>query len=289
MGFYYSLMDWHHPDGARCATDEAARRRFVDYIHGLIRELMTNYGKIDVLWYDVSWPLNAAGWESEKMNKMVFELQPDIIVNNRNGCRRRFRHAGAAHPGRQGRAWETCMTMSRNLGHLAVSPLTSVELATALLTMSLIRTIAGMVPSAIGALLLYHYNVFNMGLPLLAFFVNLIVTGWAFGLGVSALVLRYGQGAESLAWVIIVAIAPFCGIYYPVSTLPVWLQHVSWALPPSHVFEGVRAVALGGAFPLHELAITVGLNLIYLAVGAGLFIWVNHVARVRGLFIGMGE
>ena len=57
VGFYYSLMDWHHPDGARCATDEAARRRFVDYIHGLIRELMTNYGKIDMLWYDVAWPL----------------------------------------------------------------------------------------------------------------------------------------------------------------------------------------------------------------------------------------
>src|SRR6266481_8467595 len=49
-----------------------------------IRELLTNYGKIDVLWYDVSWPLDAAGWESERMNKMVFELQPDIIVNNRN-------------------------------------------------------------------------------------------------------------------------------------------------------------------------------------------------------------
>ena len=85
VGFYYSLMDWHHPDGARCATDEAARRRFVDYIHGQIRELLTNYGKIDVLWYDVAWPLDAEGWESEKMNKMVFELQPDIIVNNRNG------------------------------------------------------------------------------------------------------------------------------------------------------------------------------------------------------------
>ena len=84
VGFYYSLMDWHHPDGARCLNDEAARRRFVDYTHGLIRELMTNYGKIDVLWYDVPWPLDAEGWESEKMNQMVFALQPDIIVNNRN-------------------------------------------------------------------------------------------------------------------------------------------------------------------------------------------------------------
>ena len=72
VGFYYSLMDWHHPDGARCKTDEAARKRFVAYTHGLIRELMTNYGKIDVLWYDVDWPLTPEQWESERMNKMVF-------------------------------------------------------------------------------------------------------------------------------------------------------------------------------------------------------------------------
>ena len=65
VGFYYSLMDWHHPDGARCKTDEAARKRFVAYTHGLVRELMTNYGKIDVLWYDVDWPLTAEQWESE--------------------------------------------------------------------------------------------------------------------------------------------------------------------------------------------------------------------------------
>jgi ABC-2 type transport system permease protein len=178
---------------------------------------------------------------------------------------------------------------SRNLGHLAVSPLTSVELAVALLTMSLIRTLAGMLPSAVGALLLYHFNVFALGLPLLAFFVNLMITGWAFGLAVSALVLRYGQGAESLAWVVIVAIAPFCGIYYPISTLPGWLQTVAWALPPAHVFEGMRAVAFGGTFPVRELLITIGLNAIYLAVGVALFIWVNHIARVRGLFVGMGE
>src|SRR3954465_2942124 len=84
VGFYYSLMDWHHPDGLTAKDDPAARRRFVDYIHGQIRELLTNYGKIDILWYDVAVPLDAEGWESEKMNQMVFQLQPEIIVNNRN-------------------------------------------------------------------------------------------------------------------------------------------------------------------------------------------------------------
>jgi alpha-L-fucosidase len=117
VGFYYSLMDWHHPDGARSATDEAARRRFVDYTHGLIRELMTNYGKIDVLWYDVHWPLNAEQWESEKMNKMVFELQPDIIVNNRNGLPGDFATPEQRIEAAKSGAWETCMTLNDSWGY----------------------------------------------------------------------------------------------------------------------------------------------------------------------------
>lgn len=118
VGFYYSLMDWHHPDGARCATDEAARQRFVAYTHGLIRELMSNYGKIDVLWYDVSWPLDVNGWESVRMNDMVFQLQPEIIVNNRNKL-----HGDFSTPEQKivaatdGRAWESCMTLNDSWGY----------------------------------------------------------------------------------------------------------------------------------------------------------------------------
>lgn len=118
VGFYHSLMDWHHPDGARCAQDEAARKRFVEYVHGEIRELMTNYGKIDILWYDVAWPLDAAGWESEKMNKMVFQLQPDIIVNNRNRLPGDFSTPEQRIVAeKQGRAWEACMTMNNSWGY----------------------------------------------------------------------------------------------------------------------------------------------------------------------------
>ena len=117
VGFYYSLMDWHHPDGARCATDEAARRRFVDYTHGLIRELLTNYGKIDVLWYDMDWPLDAKGWESERMNTMVFGLQPEIIVNNRNRLPGDFATPEQEiQASKGGRAWESCMTMNDSWG-----------------------------------------------------------------------------------------------------------------------------------------------------------------------------
>ncbi len=120
VGFYYSLMDWHHPDGARCATDEAARKRFVEYIHGHVRELLTNYGKIDILWYDVSWPLNAQGWESERMNEMVFKLQPEIIVNNRNQLPGDFSTPEQRiQAEKTGRAWEACMTMNGSWGYHA--------------------------------------------------------------------------------------------------------------------------------------------------------------------------
>ena len=117
VGFYYSLMDWHHPDGAICKTDEAARRRFVDYTHGLIRELMTNYGKIDVLWYDVSWPLTAERLGIGAHERDGLQLQPEIIVNNRNGLQGDFStpeqriEASAA-----GRAWESCMTLNNSWG-----------------------------------------------------------------------------------------------------------------------------------------------------------------------------
>jgi alpha-L-fucosidase len=120
VGFYYSLMDWHHPDGARCETDEAARRRFVEYIHGHIRELLTNYGKVDILWYDVSWPLDVKGWESERMNEMVFQLQPDILVNNRNKLEGDFSTPEQRIQAEQGdRAWEACMTMNGSWGYHA--------------------------------------------------------------------------------------------------------------------------------------------------------------------------
>lgn len=118
VGLYYSLMDWHHPDAAICAHDESARKRFVDYTHDLIRELLTNYGKIDILWYDVDWPLNAQQWEAERMNKMVFDLQPEIIVNNRNGLEGDFSTPEQkVEAAAKGRAWESCMTLNEGWGY----------------------------------------------------------------------------------------------------------------------------------------------------------------------------
>ena len=120
VGFYYSLMDWHHPDGFRCATSEPARRRFVDYTHALVKELMTRYGKIDILWYDVAHPLtDAAGWESAKMNRMVRKLQPDILINDRSHLPEDFgTPEESIQAADEGRAWEACMTFNGSWGFM---------------------------------------------------------------------------------------------------------------------------------------------------------------------------
>ena len=118
VGLYYSLMDWHHPDWRVAATDFEARKRFVDYTHGQIRELMSNYGKIDILWYDMPVPLNAKQWRSIEMNRMVYDLQPDILVNNRNLLVGDFSTPEqTTQPGRGD--WESCMTMNDSWAYLA--------------------------------------------------------------------------------------------------------------------------------------------------------------------------
>jgi alpha-L-fucosidase len=112
-------MDWHHPDGANCMKDEAARRRFVDYIHGQVKELMTNYGTVDVLWYDVPWPLDAKGWESVEMNTMVRKLQPNVIINNRSKIPEDFDTPEQRIEASANRPWESCMTLNDSWGYHA--------------------------------------------------------------------------------------------------------------------------------------------------------------------------
>src|SRR3546814_1530119 len=120
---------------------------------------------------------------------------------------------------------------SRNLGHLFVSPLRPWELVAALMTMSLIRTALGAGMAALVAILLYGFSLFDLGLPLVAFFTALMLMGWGMGMVIVALVLRYGLGAESLAWVALFAFAPISCVYSPVSTLPDAVQWLAWATP----------------------------------------------------------
>jgi ABC-2 type transport system permease protein len=178
---------------------------------------------------------------------------------------------------------------SRNLGQLFISPLQPIELVLSLMLVSLARTLIGVGFAVLLAIPFYGFNLFQLGPPLASFFLNLLLMGWAIGLLVSALVLRYGMGAESIAWAAIFALAPLCGIYYPIATLPDWLHPLSWALPASHVFEGMRAVLLQHAFRLDYLLYALLLNVAYLGLGIGVFLAALHKARERGALLQSGE
>jgi alpha-L-fucosidase len=112
-GFYSSLMDWHHPDGGAAAYDSAARKRFNDYIYALNEELLTQYGKIDILWYDVAEPMqNWEGWNSLEMNQRLRAIQPGIIINNRSRLDEDFGTPEEHVNAEKDRDWEACMTFN---------------------------------------------------------------------------------------------------------------------------------------------------------------------------------
>jgi ABC-2 type transport system permease protein len=178
---------------------------------------------------------------------------------------------------------------SRNLGHVFVSPLRPWELLAALIGMSIVRMIAGVLPAVVLAWVFYAYNLFSLGPVLVLFFINLMIMGWAVALAVISLILRHGSGAEPLAWGVLFGLAPFSAVFYPVSVLPVAARPIAWILPTSHIFEGMRAVLLEGVVRWDHLAAAAGLNAIWLAGAALLFARQFKQARVRGALLSIGE
>ena len=178
---------------------------------------------------------------------------------------------------------------SRNLAQLFVTPLRPYEWVLSLLAMSVIRVTIGVLPAALLAIPLYHYSIFDMGLPLVAFLLVLMAMGWALGLAICGGMLRHGMGAEGLAWTVIFALAPLSCVYYPITILPAWLRPVAWALPSTHVFEGMRAVLFEHTFRADYILSAIALDLVYLAVGAAIFFIAFRDARRRGALLQMGE
>jgi ABC-2 type transport system permease protein len=178
---------------------------------------------------------------------------------------------------------------SRNLGHIFVSPLRPRELVAGLACMSVVRVLVGVLPAVGLASLLYHFGLFSMGPIVVAFIAALLLMGWAVALGVVSLILRYGAGAEALAWSILMGITPIAAVFYPVAVLPAWLQPVSLALPASHVFEGMRAALLEGRVAWDHLAAAFALDAFWLAAMAWVFLRQFRAARIKGALLNIGE
>ena len=178
---------------------------------------------------------------------------------------------------------------SRNMPNLMISPLRPFEFVLQLVIMGTMRMAIGLVPVTFLAILFFGYNFWSLGFALAAFFANLLLTSWAVGMFCSGLVLRNGLGAEGLTWSLMFIFLPLTCVYYPVTTLPVWLQPVAWALPPTSVFEGMRALVLEHTFRADLMLWAFALNVLWIIAASVGFTMLLNAARRAGSLIQVGE
>ncbi len=173
---------------------------------------------------------------------------------------------------------------TRNLLNVFVAPVRAFEYVAATFAVGILRICVTVVIMCFVALFVYHFNITSLGLPLLPFVFNLLLTGWALGMISTALILRWGQAAESLAWAVPFFIQPISAVFHPVNAIrPLWMQDIAWALPTTYVFEGMREVMQSGTFNWHHFFFACLLNVVLMGVAGWIFMTMLRLTKKRGL------
>jgi ABC-2 type transport system permease protein len=152
---------------------------------------------------------------------------------------------------------------SRNFLNIFATPLLIPEYVTGLVVTSVMTSSVGVLVMLGLASGVFGLSFLIYGLTLVPFIILLFIFGTALGIAGCAIVLRLGPAAEWLIWPIPAILAPFVGVFYPVSVLPGWMQLVSRVLPPSYVFEGMRIAVAGGGFSSRDFLAAGCLSLAY--------------------------
>jgi ABC-2 type transport system permease protein len=173
-------------------------------------------------------------------------------------------------------------TWSRNLLSLMVTPLKELELVAGIALFGLAKLVMGVGVVALAAYALYAFDVTTLGLGLVPVMAILLMGGWAIALLVVGLMLRFGNGAEALAWGIMFLVMPLGGVFYPVEALPGFLRPVSELLPTTHAFAAGRALIDGGPMPWGELAQAAVGTLVGTAAALAFVAWMLRLFRRRG-------
>ena len=174
---------------------------------------------------------------------------------------------------------------SRNFLNFFATPLSMSEYVSGLVLCSIVTSAVGLVVMIALATTVFHLSFLAYGLPLIVFLLVLFLFGIALGVFASAMVLRLGPAFEWFVWPIPALISPFAGVFYPVATLPPWMQVVAHALPPAYVFEGMRAIVAGGGAAAGPLLCGSGLAVLYVLLAGGFFVRTYRHAVRTGLFV----
>ena len=172
---------------------------------------------------------------------------------------------------------------SRNFLNVFATPLRISEYLTGLVATSICTSLIGLVVMLAVAGLAFGLSFLVYGAALIPFVMILFVTGVSLGILGAAIVLRFGPASEWLIWPIPGLLSPFAGVYYPIHTLPGWMQAIAHGLAPSYVFEGMRAIVAGHGVPGGQLAIGAGLAALYLGGACLTFAAVFRYAIRTGL------
>ena len=172
---------------------------------------------------------------------------------------------------------------SRNFLNFFATPLRTSEYLAGLVITGVTTSLLGLVVMLILAWAAFGLSFLSYGAALAPFLMVLFVTGIALGITGAAIVLRLGPASEWLIWPIPTLVSPFAGVFYPISVLPGWMQVISRILPPSYVFDSMRAVVAGKPAAWDRLAIGGGLSLMYLVLACLYFASVYRYAIRTGL------
>lgn len=176
----------------------------------------------------------------------------------------------------------------RNVLNLFVAPIRTCELSIATSIMGLIKGVLTVTILGLLAWAIHGYDVLRVGPALVPFIGCLVLFGWSLGMITAALMIRFGHAAEALTWGIPFLVQPLSAVFYPLATLPAWVQGISWCLPSTHIFEGLRYALATGCTDGHRLALALGLNLAHLLFAALFFGWMVRQAREKGYLSRLG-
>lgn len=171
---------------------------------------------------------------------------------------------------------------SRNVINIFASPVKLGELVMGFVLVGVAQTLLAFLYITPIAFLLYALNIWNMGLYIIPFFVNVLIFGWGIGVVAIGLVVRFGPSADILAFFIPFLLLPFSAVYYPVSVFPPLLQKLTFILPTRHMFEGMRTAITQGVIPYDSLLWGSLLNLVYVLLGFLFLHWMLRLARIKG-------
>lgn len=171
---------------------------------------------------------------------------------------------------------------SRNFLNVFATPLSVGEYIGGLVLSSVATSAVGLLVMLGLATTVFTLSFSKYGLLLFPFLIVLFLFGIALGIAACALVLRLGPAAEWFVWPIPAVLSPFAGVFYPLSTLPEWMQHVSRLLPPAYVFEAIRTSLAGGSTSGGTMGIAVALALTYVVLACALFVRVFRSALRSG-------